>query len=520
MGRVQDLVNKLSALWIFAGLHFLGLGTLQPGFAQALRAVSGPVKTITLGESVEFDGSRSVAPGGSRIVNWKWDFDDMDGVSGNREGAVVRHFYNFVGSYTATLTVTDVHGGNDQAWQRTEVLSPADWGPTLVDRFEGGRSGAVSKNGANFVFHNQWGLQWCFRLDNVAGVPVSIKIFGYGPARQVPPSITPYNDDQSFNDAFLPYVNYDFANPKWERLEGAQLKYDSQHESLTIAHTFDRSPIYLAWSPPYTAGDLNRFIATLKGNRFCRVETIGRSVEGRGIQLITVTDPEPADRRKVTAWFIGQQHGYEMVGGPLCEGIIRTLIDSASNNTFLSKYVFKLVPVVNPDAIAHGGFRYNMHDVDLNRNWDSVAADYADRTESEPEVAAVKRAINQWVEQGNRLDLFVDFHCHTPLSEGLWLYPPEKLSEDQGLFERQMRFAKDFMNRQYQFSINPSNTPGSAQWFASTQYGEKTGVLSYTSENPLLTISTAGGQKILTTPDLYRRLGKEWVEAVRDFFGN
>jgi hypothetical protein len=518
MGKTQALHRELIIFWILSGLIFIAPVAPQQALAQGPTAVTGPDKTITLGEAVEFDGSRSVASGDSRIVTWKWDFDNIDRVPGNLESAVGRHYYNFVGGYTGTLTVTDERGRSDQAWQRIEVLSPTGWGPTLVDRFEGGRSGVVAKEGADFVFYNQWGLQWYFRLDNVTSVPVSIKIFGYGPSRKVPPSVTPYNDDQSFNEAFVPYVNYDFAHPKWERLERAQLKYDARQESLTIRHTFARSPVYLAWSPPYTEGDLNRFIGTLKGNRFSRVETIGKSVEGRGIQLITVTDPASADKEKVSAWFIGQQHGYEMTGGPVCEGIVRSLLDDPSRATLLRKFVFKLVPVVNPDAIAHGGFRYNMHDVDLNRNWDSLASNYADRTESEPEVAAIKRAIAQWVEQGNRFDLFVDLHCHTPLSEGLWLYPAESPLVDQRLFEKEMRFAKEFMNRRSKFSINPSNTPGSAQWFAAAQYGRRTGVISYTSENPLLTISTADGSKILTTPDLYRKVGKEWVEAVRDFF--
>ncbi len=349
-------------------------------YSQGPLAVPGPDLSITLGEPVHFDASRSKATRGDQLVSWEWDFDNLDGVRGDATAVAVDHYYNYAGSYTAALTVRDKQGRTDQTWQRIEVCSPVDWGPTLVDRFEGGRSGVVSRSEADFTLYNQWGLQWYFRLDNVAGVPISIRIFGYGPARKVPIYVTPYNDDQSFNENFVPYVNYDFSDPRWERLTDAKLAYEEKTCSLTIRHTFSRSPVYLAWSPPYMPSDLDRYLATLRGNKYCRADVLGKSVEGRDLKIITVTDFLIPDAKKYSIWMIGQQHGYEMVGGPICEGIVRQLLSPDVGQSALEKFVFKLVPVVNPDAMAHGGFRYNMHDVDLNRNWDSLGEGYADRS--------------------------------------------------------------------------------------------------------------------------------------------
>jgi predicted deacylase len=241
-------------------------------------------------------------------------------------------------------------------------------------------------------------------------------------------------------------------------------------------------------------------------------------VEGRELRIITITDPEVPDSQKYAIWMIGQQHGYEMAGGPICEGIMNALLAGNLPNPILAKFVFKLIPIVNPDAIAHGGFRYNMHDVDLNRNWDNLAEGYADRMQPEPEVEAVQEALSRWVGDGNRLDLFVDLHCHTPLSEGLWLYPADAALVDKTVYGRQMQFAQTSMNRNYQFSINPAKTPGSAMWYAATLFSLKTGVLAYTSENPLLAIRTAGKERVLTTPALYRAIGQEWVRAIVEYF--
>jgi PKD repeat protein len=56
--------------------------------------------------SVTLDGSASYDPDGS-IVSYQWNFGD--GTTGS--GATVAHTYQNVGSYTATLTVTDNRGG-------------------------------------------------------------------------------------------------------------------------------------------------------------------------------------------------------------------------------------------------------------------------------------------------------------------------------------------------------------------------------------------------------------------------
>ncbi len=133
-------------------------------------------------------------------------------------------------------------------------------------------------------------------------------------------------------------------------------------------------------------------------------------------------------------------------------------------------------------------------------------------------MAAVQRALDRWVSQGNRLDLFVDLHCHTPLSDGLWLYPADASWLTPQVTESQLAFARNFMNRNYQFSVEPSKTPGCALWYAATRYSGRTGVLAFTSENPLLTIRTARGEKVFTTPEVYRAVGRDWVRAILEYF--
>ena len=62
--------------------------------------------TPNLGETVFFNASASSAPAGRTIVSFEWTFGD----GGTASGVTASHTYTAVGSYTATLTITDSRG--------------------------------------------------------------------------------------------------------------------------------------------------------------------------------------------------------------------------------------------------------------------------------------------------------------------------------------------------------------------------------------------------------------------------
>lgn len=55
------------------------------------------------------------------------------------------------------------------------------------------------------------------------------------------------------------------------------------------------------------------------------------------------------------------------------EGIINFLSsDHEIANALRSRFVFKIVPMLNPDGVIHGNYRTNLAGIDLNRVWDSA----------------------------------------------------------------------------------------------------------------------------------------------------
>jgi PKD repeat protein len=65
--------------------------------------------TITLGETITFDGSASSDPGADAIINYQWDFGDTNSGSGVNP----TYTYSSAGQYDVTLTVTDEDGASD-----------------------------------------------------------------------------------------------------------------------------------------------------------------------------------------------------------------------------------------------------------------------------------------------------------------------------------------------------------------------------------------------------------------------
>lgn len=473
---------------------------------------------VKVGETVHFSALNRT--GNIRqLKSISWDFNSLDRVEEDAHGQRVSHVFNQTGAYSVRVTAVDQEGRKDEAFCDIEVFPDTTAGPSITSNFEGGKTGLFFESSETFAFRLEWGNQFYFRLDNCRNREVSLRIVGYGPGRKQLPSVTPYANDDTFNDSYTLMYSTDYQGHDWHPYRNAEYTYNEAKATLTAVFKPETESIYFAWAVPWTMRNLRGLIDRFEENENFTWSIVGESLEGRPIISLTVTDFSRDNRGKKAVWVTGTQHAYEMAAGPVIEGMIDRLLEgNGGSRELLGKFVYNIVPLMNPDGVLRGGYRYNLHDVDLNRNWDSQKRDDWDSENSEPEVASVKQAMAEWVDKNQTLDLYFDMHCLTAIAEDLLMIKASPESVPESVRKEQDRFVKDFLQTRWFFRESESSGAANGNGYVSDRYASETGVISFTAEHCLGYIRTAGGQPQRATPALFRQLGRDYVELIEDYF--
>lgn len=199
----------------------------------------------------------------------------------------------------------------------------------------------------------------------------------------------------------LPFYSSDGIN--WLPVEVAS--YDVSGSTLTYKVDISSDRVWIAHTPPYTLANLKNLNNDLTRNPDVTINTIGRSVEGREVPLVTITDRSIADKNKKVVWLMFRQHAWESGSSWTGEGLMRFVSSSGPVARQIRKdTIVKVLPLCDPDGVFHGTVRFNRNGFDLNRNWDVV-----DPVKM-PEITAGRKAILDWVDAGNRIDFFLTLH--------------------------------------------------------------------------------------------------------------
>ncbi len=160
--------------------------------------------------------------------------------------------------------------------------------------------------------------------------------------------------------------------------------------------------LYLARVEPYRLSDLDKFIAEIRSHPLVGVAEIGRTVEGRPLEILRI-GLESAPHR---IFLRARAHPWEPGGNWVVEGYVRALLaDTPANRAYLAQVCAYILPMANKDGVARGRTRFNLRGWDLNRDWDKPApADLA------PENHALEQWLTTMASRGLRPDFALDLH--------------------------------------------------------------------------------------------------------------
>ncbi|MFH0759763.1 MAG: M14 family zinc carboxypeptidase [Bacteroidota bacterium] len=173
-------------------------------------------------------------------------------------------------------------------------------------------------------------------------------------------------------------------------------------DRMKISIHMESDSLYIARVEPYCLSNLQDLLFRLEGVENVKINSIGKTVEGRVLGIIQLGDDHAPHRIFIRA----RAHAWEAGGNWVIEGIIRTLMNETNQeNSYLSRYSVYILPMANMDGVANGGSRFNMNGMDLNRNLDEPA---------DPVLSPENAAMEQWLEgmiaKGFKPDLAIDFH--------------------------------------------------------------------------------------------------------------
>ncbi|KAK1129290.1 hypothetical protein K0M31_020418 [Melipona bicolor] len=341
-------------------------------------------------------------------------------------------------------------------------------------------------------------------------------------------------EESLYNEGLRPLL-YSIEDAKtravgWRRC-GENIAYyrnDSSNDEEKEKHTLtfnvsfphDRDTVYLAHCYPYTYTDLQEYLAKLVADpiksRYTKLRLLCRTLAGNRVYYLTITAPtyDEEVRRKKGIVITARVHPGETPSSWTMKGIIDFLTGESNQARVLrERFVFKLVPMLNPDGVIVGNNRCSLSGKDLNRQYRTVMR------ESYPSVWHTKLMIRRLLEECG-VAIYCDLHAHSR-KHNIFVYGCEskrtasqtKLSEQVFplMLHKNAADKFSFENCKFHVEKGKEGTGRVVVWSMGVQN-------SYTME------ASMGGTKIgsrsgthFSTQD-YEQIGKVFCETLLDFF--
>jgi hypothetical protein len=169
---------------------------------------------------------------------------------------------------------------------------------------------------------------------------------------------------------------------------------------VTIQMTGPR--LYVARLEPYRLSDLERFLGSIRSNPLVKISTIGRTVQGRELEIVQIGRDDAPYRVFLRA----RAHPWEPGGNWIVQGLVgRLLRGDDEARKFLERTCYYVLPMANKDGVAMGRTRFNLQGKDLNRNWDQPADE-----RFVPENFALEKWLERMIAAGKKPNLALELH--------------------------------------------------------------------------------------------------------------
>jgi murein tripeptide amidase MpaA len=108
--------------------------------------------------------------------------------------------------------------------------------------------------------------------------------------------------------------------------------------------------------------------------RYVFRKTLCKTLAGVNCDYLTITSKEKKDfggKKRPCVVISARVHPGETVGSWMMRGVIKYLTDPENKEAQLLRenFIFKIIPMLNPDGVINGNYRCSLAGCDLNRRW-------------------------------------------------------------------------------------------------------------------------------------------------------
>lgn len=211
-------------------------------------------------------------------------------------------------------------------------------------------------------------------------------------------------------------INY-YAN-QFKRDCSGLMRYAKNFFTLTFTIKFnhDDDQQFFSHCFPYTYSDLQEDLTRIEKDNYCNDffyrGTLCRTLAGNKCEYLSITskdrDPKSAKALAKKGIIISARvHPGESNASWMMKGVIDFLTGKSPEAKALrDMFVFKIIPILNPDGVINGNYRCSLCGQDLNRRWKTP------NKVLHPVVFSVKRMIRSFAKE-REIVMFCDLHGHS-----------------------------------------------------------------------------------------------------------
>ncbi len=194
---------------------------------------------------------------------------------------------------------------------------------------------------------------------------------------------------------YVPKVSYDGEN--WEAIDESSVVTERRGRIATISLPLNGEPVYLTAQELVLPSDYEQWTRRMAEQTSAEMFVLGESANGRPIRLL-----QTGSANSDVLFIIGRQHPPEVSGAFAFFAFAETLLGNSELAVrFRERFRIVAIPLLNPDGVVAGHWRYNTGGVDLNRDWGPF---------TQPETTLAGRLLETLEASGHQVRAFLDFH--------------------------------------------------------------------------------------------------------------